>query len=183
MMPTRSFIALAGLYLSLHTMAIAAPPTKGDGPGRVKPSGPSFEQSFELDGRNELERLCAEKIIKTLPLTTVPVNSLSLREITVHTEAGRYTVLLPLKTPQGEIRSLYWGADSIEETLTFMRLVEGGKITALKVEAYAEEFRPGVDTKSVGTDFHECPADKLKDILKPCKDCFIVEWVFGSLVD
>jgi len=183
MISMRCLIALIVLYLSLQTAAIAAPPTKGDGPGRVKPSGPGFEQSFELDGRNELERLCAEKVIKTLPLTSVPITALALHEITVHTEAGRYTVLLPLKAPQGEIRSLYWGADSIEETLTFMRLVEGGKITALKVEAYAEEFRQGVDTKSIGTDFHECPADKLKDILKPCKDCLVVEWVFGSLVD
>jgi len=78
---------------------------------------------------------------------------------------------------------LYWGADTIEETLTFMRLLEGGKITALKVEPYAEEFRQDGNMKPTGTDFHDCPADRMKDLLKPCMDCFIVEWVFGTLVD
>ena len=168
------------LLIMFGSGAFAAPPIKGGQSGRPVVPGAGFDRSFELDGQTELERLCAEKTIKTLPLATVQTNALSLREISVHTEAGRYTVLLPLKQPQGEIRSLYWGADSIEETLTFMRLLEGEKITALKIETYAEEFRQDSDAPPTQKDYRDCPVDTMKGFLKPCKDCFIVEWVFGS---
>ena len=179
------YISIAATWLILMpgTEALAAPPLKGGQSGRPVVPGAGFDRSFELDGENEVARLCAEKTIKTLPLTTVQTNTLSLTEISVHTEAGRYTVLLPLKKPQGEIKSLYWGADSIEETLTFMRLLEGGKITALKVEPFAEEFRQDNEAKPSQADFRDCPIDTMKGLLKACKDCFIVEWVFGSLID
>ena len=40
------------------------------------------------DAASELERLCAEKVGTTLPLLTLLVNALTLREITVHVERG-----------------------------------------------------------------------------------------------
>jgi hypothetical protein len=174
-------VLLGGLLLA--GTAAAAPSTKGKPHLRGLEPDASFDRTFERDEKEESARLCAEKTLKLLPLRSVPTSALALHDITVHVEAGYYTVLLPLLEPQGEIRLIYWGADTIEEVTTFIRLMQGRKIKALKVEGYSEELRRDTARPLSEEDLHVCSADTIKNFLQPCKDCVIVEWVFDGQID
>lgn len=160
------------MLAALGAAPAAALETKG--PAR-QPVLPRFDDGFEAGGIKEEERLCAEKTAQTLPLTEVAVGSLSLGQITLHTEGGYYTVMLPLRQPK-KMKSLYWGADTLEEVTTFIKLLQEGKLLSVKANAFAAGFRK--ETKLTGADLNACARDQMKDLLEPCQDCEIVEWVF-----
>lgn len=145
------------------------------GPSPAQP-GRLPEGFSELGG--ERERLCAEKIGLTLPLITLPVGSLTLREITVHVERGYYTVLLPLKQPRGKMRQLYWGADSLEEITTFIELLQESKLAAVRAEAYAFELRKGGRGGLSEAEVNDCDPERVRTLLNACEECEILEWVF-----
>lgn len=175
-------VAIALLCGCLSTgPLLAAPPGKPKPP--MRDAGASFDRTFEQEGQQEVERLCVEKMVKVLPLTSVPVSRLATGQLTVHIESGYYTVLLPLSQPQGDVRSLYWGADTIEEALTFIRLLQGGKIAQLRVEAYADELRRDADPRPGEAELRACSVERIKEFLTPCKDCFVVEWVFEGHIE
>ena len=180
----QSLIAVALLSgLLFPEMAAAAPSTKGKPHLRGLEPDASFDRTFARDEQEESARLCAEKTLKFLPLRSVPTSALALHDITVHVEAGYYTVLLPLLEPQGDMRLLYWGADTIEEVTTFVRLMQEKKIKALKVEGYSEELRRDMARPLSEEELHVCSADTIKNFLQPCKECVIVEWVFDGQID
>jgi hypothetical protein len=173
---------MAVCWFAVSDHGMAAMQAKGKPVYPLEP-GSGFDRTFDADGQQELSRLCAEKTLKFLPLASVSTSALSLGQITLHIESGYYTVLLPVSPPQSDMRSLYWGADTIEEATTFIRLLQGGKIKTLKVEAFSEEFRAVGDTRVSTDDLRACAVDAVKPFLKPCQDCFIVEWVFDGRLD
>lgn len=180
----QSLIAVALLSgLLLPEMVAAAPSTKGKPNLRSTEPDAFYNRAFEKDEKDESARLCAEKTVKFFPLQSVPTSALALHDITVHVEAGYYTVLLPLLEPQGDMRLLYWGADTIEEVTTFVRLMQGKKIKALKAEGYSEELRRDMARPLSEEELHICSAEMIKNFLQPCKDCVIVEWVFDGQID
>jgi hypothetical protein len=136
-----------------------------------------------MDRNDETARLCVKRTQNLLPLKSVPASTLALHDITIHVESGYYTVLLPLVEPQSDMRLLYWGADTIEEVTTFIRLLQGGKLKTLKVEAYTEELRRDIEKPLSEDELHVCSTDRIKAFLQPCKDCIIVEWVFDGRID
>ena len=176
-----SVVLLAGLLLA--GTVTAAPSTKSKPNLRGTDSDVSSDRIFERGAEDEKLRLCADKALAQLPLRSVATSTLALDELAVHVENGYYTVLLPLLETQGDMRLLYWGADTIEEVMTFSRLVQSRKIKALKVEAYLEEFRRDIATPVSEEELQVCSADTIKNFLQPCKNCVIVEWVFEGRVD
>jgi hypothetical protein len=104
-------VVLGGILLA-GTVA-AAPSTKGKPSLRGTEPGASFDYASEMDRNDETSRLCAERTQNLLPLKSVPTSTLALHDITIHVESGYYTVLLPLVESQRDMRSLYWGADTM----------------------------------------------------------------------
>ena len=169
--------ALVGVcLLGEQAMVVALDQAKGSGrrPGLTQ----RYDDMSEMEGSKELERLCAEKVAMTVPLTSVPVADLAVGQITLHTEAGYYTVLLPVTQPQSKMKTLYWGADTLDEVMTFVQLLHEGRLLAVKAEAYAFEFRAEEGKKLTNADLRSCARDQVKDLLEFCKECQIVEWVF-----
>ena len=101
----RTAVLLGGLVLA--GTVVAAPVTKSKPNLRGTESDVSNERTFEVEGKAELSRLCADKMRTQLPLSSVPTSNLALNDITVHVEAGYYTVVLPLLNPQGNMHLLY----------------------------------------------------------------------------
>ncbi len=133
-----------------------------------------------MEGEEEVARLCAEKIISGLPLTAIPASDLLLDEIALHSEAGYYTVRVPLIRPKNHIERVRWDADTIEEVTTFIRLLQSGKIKIVKVKAFSGEFVPEAKQKGPAADLEACTGEGLKDLLAPCRDCEVIEWIFGK---
>jgi len=177
----RTAVLLGSLVLA--GTVVAAPVTKSKPNLRGTESDVPNQRTFEVEGKAELSRLCADKMRTQLPLSSVPTSNLALNDITVHVEAGYYTVVLPLLNPQGNMHLLYWGADTIEEVTTFIRLMQTKKIKALKAEAYSEELRRDIAKPLSEEELRVCSTDTITNFLQPCKQCIIVEWVFDGLID
>lgn len=171
---------ILGGLVAAGTVADAAPLEKPKAPGRPPGVAPRFDQTFELEGEEETARLCAEKLITSLPLTAIPSTDLLLDEIALHTESGYYTVRVPLIHPKNHIERVLWDADTIEEVTTFIRLLQGGKIKLLKVKGFDDAFLPDVKTRAPAADLRTCTGDGLTEALLPCRDCRVIEWVFGK---
>jgi len=159
-----------------QTVAVALDQVKASArrPGLMQ----RYDDMSEMEGSKELERLCAEKVAMTIPLIAVPIADLAVGQITLHTEAGYYTVLLPVTLPQSKMKTLYWGADTLDEVMTFVQLLQDGRLLAVKAEAYSFEFRAEEGKRLTSADLRSCGRDQVKDLLEFCKECLIVEWVF-----
>jgi hypothetical protein len=171
---------ILGCLLASGAPAAAAPPEKPRAPGRPSGAPPRFDQTFELEGEEEVARLCAEKLQSGLPLTAIPASDLLLDEIALHTESGYYTVRVPLIHAKGRIERLLWDADTIEEVTTFIRFLQNGKIKLVKVKGFDDAFLPDVKARVPTADLRTCTGEGLTEALAPCRECRVIEWVFGK---
>lgn len=171
---------ILGCLLAAAAPAAAAPMEKPRAPGRPSGVPPRFGQVFELEGEEEVARLCAEKLMSGLPLTAVASSDLLLDEIALHTESGYYTVRVPLIRPKGRIERVLWDADTIEEVTTFIRFLQSGKIKLVKVKAFDDTFLPDVKERAPAADIRTCTGEGLAEALAPCRECRVIEWVFGK---
>ena len=87
-------------------------------------------------------------------------------------------MLLPVIQPQSKMKTLYWGADTLDEVMTFVQLLQEGRLLAVKAEAYSSELRAEERKKVTNVELRSCARDQIKDLLEFCKECQIVEWVF-----
>jgi hypothetical protein len=175
----------AGLLsaMVLSATATAAPPKKEKPPLGESQREELIDKMFETEGNEEQSRLCAEQTLRQLPLQSIQTSTLKLHNIRLHVDSGYYTVLLPLLEPQGDMQVLYWGADTMEEVTTFIRLVQGHKIKALNVKAYSDELRRDALTPLSKDELQICSVETIKNLLRPCRHCEIIEWEFEGPLD
>jgi hypothetical protein len=129
-----------------------------------------------------LDESCAAKITQTVPLVSVPVSQLLRDDMTLHVEAGFFTISVPLRTAQERMERVYIGVRTLDAAATSMRFLQSGKLRAVKVEPYALAFHP--DASKLPEEIQRaCVHEQLKEFLEKCKSCRIRELVFRGKVE
>lgn len=73
---------------------------------------------------------------------------------------GSYLVTIPLKQPQGSMRSVTWRSVTLDDAITFLDLVQGGKLKAVNVYAF-DPWSPNA--------FSGCTQCPIKDLVFQAK--------------
>ncbi|MBM4124192.1 MAG: hypothetical protein FJ246_04450 [Nitrospira sp.] len=149
-------------------------------PDRSPGFNDKFDDKFEVAQEEELERLCAFKAIRTVPLLSIHTAGLSVHQVTLHIEAGYYTAQVPLLHSQGAMTALYWSTRSLDEARQFIRLLQSGTVKVLRVEPHTPEFRPDAQPKLSDEELRSCSAPRIQSMLMKCAECRIRELVFDG---
>lgn len=179
----RVWIVLLSAFLLVAPVAASprdATPSSVRQPDRSPGFNDTFDDRFETEQEEEIGRLCALKTIRTLPLVSVQAAKLSVHRVTLHLESGYYTAQVPLLQAEDAMTALYWSARSLDEAMTFIRLLQGGTVKVLRVESHTPELRADAQPKPSDEDLRSCQTARIQNLLKKCTECRIKELVFDG---
>ncbi len=121
---------------------------------------------------------CAVRIEQWFPLLTVPAKELDLEHVKL-ARREEHLIAIPLKHPQGNIRSVHWHFKNMGEALDLVRLLQQGKISAMNVLPFLHD--PAAlyaERENLLEEMKDCQEkEQVQKILGSCTDCRVFEWL------
>ena len=139
-----------------------------------------LSRTAEIDPseRSALVAQCAERIEKWFPLITIQVRELDLEHVKV-ARREEYLVVIPLKTPHGNVRVIRWQSKVQSEPLDLVRLLQQGKIGAVNVQPFLHD--PAAlyaERENLLEEMKGCQQkEQVQEVLGQCTECAVWEWL------
>lgn len=156
---TSVLLALAGFLLI------------GPGPALSSP------EEGDLSQRSTLVEQCAGRLEKWFSLTTIPFQELDLEHVKMVLIGEQ--IVIPLKKPHGNVKTIHWRQKELTDALDIIRLLRQGKIGAVGVLPFAHdpanlyEMRGNLLDELKGCQQKE----HVQEVLGQCSDCIVREWL------
>ena len=136
--------------------------------------------SAEIDPMRQdtLAAECGARIEKWFPLITIQFQELDLEHVKI-TRVEQQLVVIPLKKPHGNVKSIRWQPRELTETLDYIRLLRQGKIGAVNVLPFLRDpaelymMRGNVLEELKGCQQKE----QVQEVLGQCTECVVREWL------
>lgn len=157
---TLTFLVLAGLLLTEPQIGLS----------KVVEIDPSEKNALVLQ--------CADRLEKWFPLITIQAKELDLEHVKI-IRVEQHLVVIPLKTPHGNVRGIRWQPKELTETLDFIRLLQHGKIGAVNVLPFL--YDPAELYMRRGNLLEELKGcqqkEQVQEVLGQCTECMVREWL------
>lgn len=141
-----------------------------------------FETQVDMFG----DTMCALRVVSMLPLVTVQASSLAIDRVSLRQGPHMqfYVVTVPLKKPVWKVAAVSWETRSLNDAVTFIRLLQHKKLNAMKVEPrlasiHANELSESQREACRGMTRQSEEFSKLADRLQECTTCRIKELVLS----
>jgi hypothetical protein len=156
---TSALLALTGLLLV--------------GP-RLAFSGPAEGDPLQ---RSTLVEQCAGRLDKWFSLVTIPSQELDLEHVKI-VLIGEL-VVIPLKKPHGNVKTIHWHQKELTDALDLIRLLRQGKIGAVNALPFFHD--PAELYTMRGNLLDELKGcqqkEHVQEVLGQCSDCIVREWL------
>lgn len=127
---------------------------------------------------------CRNTLKAVLQPVSLPVTALDLGQISV--KGLRVSILL--KKTQANIKSVYWFGSTLEDTLTFINLLESRKIKSMKVEAFEQPLDATFEVSLFNSAdryaqlqvIQDCQLEPMMKLMGKCSECRVLEWLIGK---
>lgn len=119
---------------------------------------------------------CAKHVEDLFPLITIVTDELDLARARIR--QVEHAVIIPLKSPHGDIQAVRWVARDVPSALEHIQLLRSGKISAVNVtpfinSPYEMYVARGVTREAVA----ECHKEEILKLFGTCSECDVVEWL------
>lgn len=156
---TSALLALAGLLL-VGPRPVFSGPVEGD----------------PLQ-RSTLVEQCADRLEKWFSLITVPSQELDLEHVKIVLIGEQ--IVIPLKKPHGNVKTIRWHQKELTDALELIRLLRQGKIGAVNVLPFLQD--PAALYEMRGNLLDELKGcqqkEHVQEVLGQCSDCIVREWL------
>ena len=119
---------------------------------------------------------CEAKIEKSISLITIPAQALALDQAKLLQR--QLVVIIPLKTPQGDVTAIHWRPKDTAEGMDFIRYLQTGKIRAVNVLPFlhhpADMY---VADRRIRDKIKDCQKESIIEAFGKCTECEVIEWL------
>jgi len=119
---------------------------------------------------------CGNRIEKWFPLITIRGQELALDQVRILQKLQ--VVIIPLKSPHGDVTAIRWQPKDTTGGMEFVRYLQTGKIGAINVLPF--RHHPAVmyiEHRELRDKLNNCQKERIEELLGKCTECEVMEWL------
>lgn len=138
--------------------------------------GHSGAERMDLSTADSFVEECGVKIEKWFPLITIRGQELALDQVRILQKLQ--VVIIPLKTPHGDVTAIRWQPKESTGGMDFIRYLQTGKIGAINVLPF--RHHPAdmyIEHRELRDKLTGCQKERIEELLGRCSECEVMEWL------
>lgn len=137
---------------------------------------PTLSSAFSTPDSDVPAMNCAKRVEELFPMITIETQELDLERAKLR--QVEHAVIIPLKSPHGDVRAVRWVANDAGMALDFIRLLRQGKIGAVNVTPFVHTHSEIYIARGASPEaLTKCQKEHIADVLGQCSECDVTEWL------